>query len=106
MAEVKKITQEQKIWGALSYVWILSVVVLAARKNNEYVRFHANQGFLLFILSLFFWFPVLGWLLAVIVTILVIIGIFKSLQGEEWPLPILAQPAKQIGGWFVKTIKL
>lgn len=106
MAQTKKITQEEKIWGALSYVWILSIVALAARKNNEYVRFHANQGFLLFILSLFFWFPVLGWLLAVVVTIMAIVGILKSLQGEEWPLPVLAASAKQVGDWFIKTIKL
>ncbi|MDO8668984.1 MAG: hypothetical protein Q7K65_01685 [Candidatus Buchananbacteria bacterium] len=106
MAQTKKITQEEKIWGALSYLWILSVVALAARKNNDYVRFHANQGFLLFILSLFFWFPIFGWILVVIVTILAVIGILKSLQGEEWSLPILAGSAKKIGGWFIKTIKL
>lgn len=106
MAQTKKITQEEKIWGALSYVWILSIVALAARKNNDYVRFHASQGFLLFILSLFFWFPILGWILAIIVTIMAIIGILKSLQGEEWQLPVLAKPAKQIGDWFIKTIKL
>lgn len=106
MAQTKKPTQEEKIWGALSYAWILSVVALAARKNNDYVRFHANQGFLLFVLSLFFWFPILGWILAIVVTIMAIVGILKSLQGEEWPLPVLAGPAKKAGDWFIKTIKL
>lgn len=106
MAQAKKITQEEKIWGALSYVWILSVVALAARKNNAYVRFHANQGFLLFVLSLFFWFPIFGWILSVIVTIMAILGIVKSLKGEEWSLPVLASAAQKAGDWFVKTIKL
>lgn len=106
MTQTKKITQEEKIWGALSYAWILSVVALAARKNNPYIRFHANQGFLLFVLSLFFWFPFLGWILSIIVTILAIVGILKSLQGQEWSLPVLAKSAQKAGEWFIKTIKL
>ena len=106
MSPTKKITQEEKIWAAISYLWILSLVALAARKNNDYVRFHANQGFLLFILSLFWWFPVLGWLLSIVVLVLVIIGILKSFQGEEWSLPFVASAAKKAGDWFVKTIKL
>jgi len=83
MTQSKKISQEEKIWSAISYVWILSIVALAARKNNEYIRFHANQGFLLFCLSLFFWFPIFGWLLSITVTIVAIIGILKSLKGEK-----------------------
>lgn len=106
MTQVKKITQEEKIWGALSYVWVLSLVALAARKNNEYIRFHANQGFILFLLSLFMWFPILGWLLGIVVMIMSIIGIFKALRGEEWSLPVLADPAIKAGEWLVKTIKL
>lgn len=106
MAQTKKITSEEKIWGAVSYLWILSIVALAARKNNDYIRFHANQGFLLFILSLFFWFPILGWVLAVLVTITAIVGILKSLQGEKWQLPVLAKQAEKIGDWLIKTIKL
>ena len=51
MTETKNITSDDKVWGAISYVWILSLVALASRKNNEYVRFHANQGFLLFLCS-------------------------------------------------------
>ena len=106
MAQSKKITQEEKIWAAISYLWILSLVALAARKNNDYVRFHANQGFLLFILSLFSWFPVVGWLLGIIVLILVIIGIIKSFNGEQWSLPVVSSVAEKAGEWFVKTIKL
>ena len=106
MSQTKKITQEEKIWSALSYVWVLSLVALAARKNNEYIRFHANQGFMLFILSLFIWFPVLGWLLGIIVMVLSIIGILKALKGEEWPLPVLSSSAIKSGEWLIKIIKL
>jgi len=102
----KKPNQEEKIWGAISYFWILSLVVLAARKNNEYIRFHANQGFLLFFASLFWWFPILGQVLAIILVIVAIIGIVKSLQGEKWELPVVGGIAAKAGEWFVKTVKL
>lgn len=101
-----KVTQDQKIWGAISYCWILSLVVLAARKNNEYIRFHANQGFLLFIVSLFWWFPVVGQVAMIAAVILAIMGIVKSLQGEKWTLPLVGDIAAKAGDWFVKTVKL
>jgi len=105
MAETKK-QQEEKIWAAVSYLWILSLVVLAARKNNEFVRFHANQGALLFVLSFIGIIPGIGWLVWFIVLILVIIGLIKALQGEKWELPLIAGAAKSFGDWLVKTVKL
>lgn len=79
MAEQNQVTkQEAKIWAAASYLWILSLVVLAARKNNEYVRFHANQGVLLFVASVIFMLiPGLGWLLNIVVAIAAITGLLK-----------------------------
>jgi len=42
MSEHKTISQDDKLWAALSYLWIVSLIVLSARKGNEYVRYHAN----------------------------------------------------------------
>ena len=107
MAEVKKNNSEEKIWGAVGYLWILSLVALAARKDNEYVRFHASQGALLALLSVVFMFiPVLGWLANILVAVLAIVGIIKSLQGERWELPIVGSLAQNFGNWIIKTIKL
>jgi len=110
MAQAKKVStkpsQDEKIWGAISYFWILSLVALAARKKSEYVRFHANQGFLLFVASLFWWIPIIGWILSIVSVIAAIVGIVKSLQGEKWELPGVAGVAAKAGEWFVKTVKL
>lgn len=103
---LKKVTQDEKIWGAISYFWILSLVALAARKNNPYIRHHANQGFVLFIISLFWWFPVLGWLAGIVTVVLAVMGIAKSLQGEKWTLPLIGNLAVKSGEWFVNTVKL
>ena len=100
-------SDESRIWAAASYLWIISIVVLAARKNDDFARFHANQGALLFIISIPMCFiPIIGWIINLIIGILAIIGIIKSLQGEKWELPLLGGTAAKFGDWAVKTFKL
>jgi len=105
--KTSKVNSEQKVWGVVSYLWILSLVSLAARKNDEFIRFHANQGVLLFVCSVVLMLvPVIGVFLNVLVAIVAIIGIVKALQGEKWELPIGGDIAKKFGNWIIKTIKL
>ena len=79
------------------------MVVLAARKNNDFIRGHANQGVLLFVASvLFMLMPPLN----IVVGVIAIIGIVKALQGEDWTIPIVGDIAKKFGDWVIKTIKL
>lgn len=101
----KKPTQEEKIWAAVSYIWLASLIALASRKNNEYVKFHASQGAFIFVCSLFIWVPVIGWLLGLVLAVLAILGIIKSLQGEKWPMPVVAAYAQKLGNWVIKTLK-
>ena len=107
MAENKTISSEEKVWGAVAYLWILSLVALAARKNNEYIRFHANQGVLLFLVSVVAMIlgPI-GMIVNIVLLIAAIMGIIKSLQGVKWELPAVAGLAKGLGDWIVKTLKL
>lgn len=107
MAETKKNSSEDRIWAAASYLWVISLVALAARKNNDFVRFHANQGALLFVVSLVLMFiPGIGWLLNVILGVVAIIGIVNAVQGIRWPLPVGADLAKKFGDWIMATLKL
>jgi len=107
MAGTNSVSSEEKVWGAASYLWVLSLVVLAARKQNEYIRFHANQGVLLFVISIVAMIlgPI-GMLINVVVAIASVMGIIKSLQGEKWELPGLSGMAQGLGNWIVKTLKL
>lgn len=101
-----RITKDDKIWAALSYVWIISIVALAARKNNGFVRFHASQGAFLFLISLASFIPLFGQLVGLIAFILAVVGIIKAYRGEKWPLPLVASAAQEVGDWLVKTLKL
>lgn len=105
MSEEKKTTQDEKIWGLLSYFWIFSIVVLAMKKDDGYIRFHANQGALLFAISLVVIIPGLGQLVMLAVCIVAIIGMVKAYSGEKWPLPLVAKPAKEFGAWVIKALK-
>jgi len=102
-----KLSSEEKIWGAVSYLWILSLLALAARKDNSFIRFHANQGVLL----LLCWLAGLltGPLMLVVnlvIGVIAIVGIIKALQGEKWEIPLVGQFAQSLGDWIIKTLKI
>jgi uncharacterized membrane protein len=48
--------EENKDLAALSYAWIMAVVLLLFKKHSPFVHFHAKQGTVLFILSVIVWF--------------------------------------------------
>lgn len=102
MAEEKKeqpkgqVSSEDKLWGVIAYLWILAIVVLAAKRDSEFAQFHARQGLLLFIGEVLWIIPGIGWLIGLISGILAIIGLIKAAQGEYWEIPIIGQWAKKI----------
>ncbi|MFA4954292.1 MAG: DUF4870 domain-containing protein [Patescibacteria group bacterium] len=91
----KKDIEENKVVAALSYVWILFLVPLLAKRDSKYAQEHAKQGLILFIVwivgSLVFWFPLIGWALAIIVLVLNVLAFIKCLQGEFWEIPVIGQ---------------
>ena len=98
--------------GVLSYIGILVLIpLLAGNKQSEYVRFHLNQGAVLFIISAivnildehgFFGislfhlidFGIFGLvldLLNLILFIMMIIGIVSACRGTKVELPMIGQ---------------
>jgi|GEM_PF-280121 len=81
---------DNKDLAALGYVWILSLVVLFAKRGSPFVQFHARQGAVLFVLSLVVWaIPYVGKLTEVLVLALCIIGFLHAAQGEWREVPIV-----------------
>ena len=101
---------EENLAGLLCYVlgWVSGIVFLLREKENEFVRFHAFQSLLTFLpLSVIAWIlrhiPIVGWVLAGLVWILILILwlvlMFKAYKGEMYKLPIVGDIAeKQIRG--------
>ncbi len=87
---------DSNLMAALSYVWVLSIVMLIVKKDDEFVKFHAKQGLILFILSFIGVIPVIGWLVWLVVVVLDIVGFIKALSGERYKVPVVGDLADKI----------
>jgi uncharacterized membrane protein len=100
---IHNVSSEEKAWAAASYLWLISIIVLAVKKDSPYIRFHANQGAFLFLISLIAWiFPPLY----LVIFGLEIVGLVMALQGKQWELPLIGGVAKSFGDWLIKTLKI
>ena len=85
--------------ASLSYLWVLCLVPLLGSKD-EFVKFHARQGFVLFLIELVLvlvgWIPVIGWLLSVAVSVVALIAFIKTLNGGRWEIPYIYNLSKKI----------
>ena len=99
---------DDNLLAAISYISLISVVVLLTKKDSEYVRFHAKQGTVLFIVEVIWgvilfpflavpylgtWLINLGWLVFIIASA---VGFIKAYNGEKYRLPVLADFAEKI----------
>lgn len=100
----------EKLMGAVAYLLgpVTGIVLLLIEKKNSYVRFHAMQSTLLFgavflfnvVLGII---PVLGWLVALILSPIIGIGSFilwlvlmwKAYNGEKYKLPYFGNLAEK-----------
>ncbi len=90
-----KDVEQNKTIAMLSYLWILFLIPLLTAKESKFAQFHAKQGLVLFIISLATPFPVLGQILGLVLTVVCIIGIIKTLNGEWWKIPVVYDLSKK-----------
>ena len=91
---------DTKIFALMSYLWILFLIPLIFKPNDEFVQFHAKQGLILFVCWsvgwLFFGLPLIGALLFIAIIVLSALGIVAAAQGRYWEMPILGRYARKI----------
>jgi uncharacterized membrane protein/ribosomal protein L40E len=88
---------ENRGMAALCYFGPLFVIPLVTRRSSRFVRYHANQGLVLFLLELLVDFcaiiPVIGGLCSVVGGILALVGfvcgLTNALGGKMSPLPFI-----------------
>ena len=100
----KQDIQENKALALISYIWILCLVPLLAKKDSAFAQYHAKQGLVLFI----FWIavnmvaiiPILGWLIMflgnIAVFVLMLVGIIHVANEEMKELPWIGQYAEKL----------
>jgi uncharacterized membrane protein len=96
----KKDIEENKFIAAFSYIGILFLIPLLAKKDSKFCQEHAKQGLILFLVwiigSFVFWFPLIGWALGLAVLLANIVAFVKALSGEFWEIPVLGELRKKI----------
>ena len=100
----------EKLLGAVSYLLgpVTGIVILIVEKKNQYVRFHAMQSTMLFggifLLNVALGIvPVLGWIIALILSPLIALASFilwlllmwKAYNGETYKLPYVGDLAEK-----------
>jgi len=88
--------QQNKLWALLSYLGILVLIPLLAKKDSKFAQFNAKQGLLMFILEFFVWIPIIGWLVGIALFIAWIIVVINVLQGKYWKIPVIGEYAEKI----------
>jgi|SRR3989344_3154671 len=102
--------KNEKLMGALSYLLgpVTGIIFLVMEKKNAYVRFHAMQSTILFgaifLISIALGLiPVLGWIVALILSplltlvsfILWLVLMWKAYNGEKYKLPYIGDLAEK-----------
>lgn len=95
----QKDVDENKLIAALSYLGILCLIPLLAKKDSKYAQEHGKQGLVLFIAeivgSIVAMIPILGWMLAPFIGlfffVVAVIALIKCLMGEFWEVPLIGK---------------
>jgi uncharacterized membrane protein len=89
----KKDIEDNKVVAALSYVGILCLIPLLAKKDSKFAQEHGKQGLVMLIAwiigSFVFWIPLVGWALALALFVVDVLAFVKCLTGEFWEIPVL-----------------
>ncbi|EKE20296.1 MAG: hypothetical protein ACD_8C00022G0002 [uncultured bacterium] len=87
--------EENKWWTVLSYLGVLVIIPLIAKKDSKFAQFHVKQGLVLLVAWALSWLP-FGPIIALVAFVFSIIGIINVLSGEMKKLPIVGDLAEKI----------
>lgn len=80
--------------AAFSYVWIMSVIVFASRRDSPYIQYHAKQACILFILSIpVAMIPFFGRYLVFLILAGMLLGFINAANGRREELPFVGKLA-------------
>lgn len=91
---------ENTLVAMLSYSGILFLVPLLLKKESPFAQFHARQGLVLTIAwivgSFVFWIPLLGLLVMVALSVVNIMALWRTYNGQAWEIPGTVEVLKNL----------
>jgi uncharacterized membrane protein len=88
---------EENVAGFLCYLlaFVTGIVFLVVEKKSSFVKFHAKQSTITFLILLALsWIPFIGFLFWILGIILWLLLMIKALQGKRYSLPIVGKLAE------------
>lgn len=93
--EEQKDIRLHKDTAAFGYLWVLSLPVYFTKKDSKFVRFHAKQGIVLFLLSIpCAMIPYIGRLFLFVLAIGMLVGFINAAQGRYAEVPVIGELAR------------
>lgn len=93
---------DENVAGFLCYIFgfITGIVFLVVEKKSGFVKFHAKQSTITFLILLVIslilgWIPIIGFLILILSLILWLLLMVKALQGKRYSLPIVGKMAEE-----------
>jgi len=95
----QKDIDDNKLIAALSYLGLLCLIPLLAKKDSKFAQENGKQGLVLLLawvaLMVIGIVPILGWLIgffgSIILLIINLIALIKTLMGGFWEIPVLGK---------------
>ena len=91
-----KYNEKNQWMSVLACIPIVGLILMLVEKEDNFVRYIGAQYTLVGVLQLFSWIPLIGWLVAPITVILIIIGMVKAYKGERFDVPVLSDLALKL----------
>lgn len=85
----------KKVTSIVAYIGAIGWVIAFLAGDKEAAKFHLNQALVLVIINsiagLVTWIPIIGWVIAVAITVFSIMGIVFAAQDQDKELPLIGQ---------------
>ncbi|HAM37235.1 MAG: hypothetical protein US24_C0046G0004 [candidate division WS6 bacterium GW2011_GWC2_36_7] len=85
-----KYNEKNQWMGVLACIPIVGLILMFVEKDDNFVRYMGAQYTLVGVLQFFSWVPVIGWLLAPVTVVLILVGMFKAYKGERFDVPVIS----------------
>ncbi len=90
---------KNRIMAVLSYIGLLFIIPLIKANESPFVRYHLNQGIVLFIASVIgcitVAIPHVGWIVATVINVInfamLMVGVRNAIKGEAKELPLIGR---------------
>ncbi len=85
-----KYNSKNQWMAVLACIPIVGLILMLVEKEDEFVRYMGAQFALVGVLQLFSWVPIVGWIMAPLTLVLIIVGMVKAYKGERFDVPVIS----------------